>query len=1061
MSESKLKILINVIIFMTLGLFATKGYPVDSKKYSEENISRINSAKSLLPLEDNLFGDATNGSTGVTAFSVTDIDLPGNNGLEVKVGRVYKPQDDWSKPWRYRPDGLFSEWDLDIPHLHGVFAKSTGWQAGPNSGVRCNQTNLSLTAPPAYGVIPSEEYWSGNHLYLPGKGDTEILHASNNPNKPANGYTHLWATKEQWYFSCLPVTANGVAGDAFLAHSPDGKKYWFNQVVKRNFVYYSNGSNQLVPRDEVWILPTRVEDRFGNYVVYTYHSTNPWKILSISSSDGRNIYFSYFDFYAAGNPHVSSISDGTRTWTYKYLADSGKGKLTDVLLPDGSKWNYQFNMPPEDIAIEAGIGCGTDVNAGFLYAGDFKAIIKHPSGAVGNFTWRYRRSARSYAPQKCRIGTYSSHDLIPRLFTVMSLTSKEITGPGTTLKKWEWTYPKVTYGYDSQCLAQSMPCPESQVITRKNPDGSFTYDSYGVHYGVNEGLLLKSSSTDLTLTQLSQTTDTDYQTDPQGQPYPIRVANPIQINSGPDVGVLKPLKRRTINQDGVSFVFNVDLFDEFARAEKVTTSSSLGYSKSDVSIYHDDFNKWVLGQVETVTNVNTGDPVSQTIFDANTASPIREYSFGQLIQTYTYNADGTIATVKDANNAITTLSNYKRGIPQTITFPDTTAISGIVNDSGWLTSITDQLGNTSNYEYDAMGRISKVIYPTGDTNAWLPTNFMFHENLASEAQTLPAGVSVGQWRQSIWNDRLAKVTYFDVLLRPILDQEWDWADGLNTVRYVYYQYDASGRKVFQSYPFGQGVANPGAQPGTKFEYDSLGRVIKTKQDSELGVLNTTVEYLTGFQARVTNPRGFASTTSFQVFDSPDTSRPEIIVSPEGVTTSILRNIYGQTLAVTRGGSYNGNPISSTRQFVYDSQQRLCKRIEPETGAMLLDYDVVGNVAWSTTGSALTSNTCDRASVAAVDKTIRTYNSMNRVTVVDVPGTTDDLSYTYFADGVLQTLTNGSNNWAYTYNKLRLPVTETLTIDGRVKTLTHAYNTMAQESSLTYPSGLVVATAPNA
>ncbi len=52
-------------------------------------------------------------------------------------------------------------------------------------------------------------------------------------------------------------------------------------------------------------------------------------------------------------------------------------------------------------------------------------------------------------------------------------------------------------------------------------------------------------------------------------------------------------------------------------------------------------------------------------------------------------------------------------------------------------------------------------------------------------------------------------------------------------------------------------------------------------------------------------------------------------------------------------------------------------------------------------------------------------------------------------------------WAYTYNKRRLPVTEKLTLPGRSKTITHGYNPLGQESSLQYPSGLIVATNPNA
>ncbi|MGH8050513.1 MAG: RHS repeat-associated core domain-containing protein, partial [Arenimonas sp.] len=372
---------------------------------------------------------------------------------------------------------------------------------------------------------------------------------------------------------------------------------------------------------------------------------------------------------------------------------------------------------------------------------------------------------------------------------------------------------------------------------------------------------------------------------------------------------------------------------------------------------------------------------------------------------------------------------------------------------GSIASTTDQLGSTTTYEYDVMGRLSKKNLPTGDTNPWVSMNYWFRKK------------SDGKWAHSTWNDRYAKEVIVDDFWRPSLQTEWDLASPTATVRQTVWRYDAEGRVVFQSYPF-KGVTDFSTLLGIHTEYDALGRVTKTKQDAEsgpgLGLLTTTTEYLSGFKTKVTNPRGFATTTSYQVFDTPDTSRPEIIVAPEGQTTTILRNVFGSPLSVTRSGIWNGSPLSSTRSYVYDAQQRLCKRIEPETGATIMDYDVVGNLLWSAQGSALTSNNCDRTSVATIDKTVRSYDTLSgRLLAVDVPGTTNDLGYSYFNDGALKSLISGTSRWDYTYNKLRLPVTETLTIDSLVKTLTHAYNNMAQESSLTYPSGLVVATTPNA
>ena len=87
--------------------------------------------------------------------------------------------------------------------------------------------------------------------------------------------------------------------------------------------------------------------------------------------------------------------------------------------------------------------------------------------------------------------------------------------------------------------------------------------------------------------------------------------------------------------------------------------------------------------------------------------------------------------------------------------------------------------------------------------------------------------------------------------------------------------------------------------GTWTDYDALGRVTSIAQDSELGVLTTTTSYNSGFTTTVTNPRSKATTTSYQTFDQPSTDAPVLIVAPEGVTTTIVRDPFGKPLSTTR------------------------------------------------------------------------------------------------------------------------------------------------------------------
>ncbi|MBS0211588.1 MAG: RHS repeat-associated core domain-containing protein, partial [Proteobacteria bacterium] len=152
-------------------------------------------------------------------------------------------------------------------------------------------------------------------------------------------------------------------------------------------------------------------------------------------------------------------------------------------------------------------------------------------------------------------------------------------------------------------------------------------------------------------------------------------------------------------------------------------------------------------------------------------------------------------------------------------------------------------------------------------------------------------------------------------------------------------------------------------------------------------------------------------------------------------------------------------------FVYDANQRLCKRIEPETGASYTAYDAASNPIWTATGIADASLSCNRSVVPAASQTTRTFDARNRVLTVNVPNSTDDLAYSYYNDGALHTLSTGTGAaaiaWSYAYDLRRLPTIETLSLDGRSRSIGHAYDAYGHEQTLTYPDGLALNTAPNA
>lgn len=478
------------------------------------------------------------------------------------------------------------------------------------------------------------------------------------------------------------------------------------------------------------------------------------------------------------------------------------------------------------------------------------------------------------------------------------------------------------------------------------------------------------------------------------------------------------------------------------------------YSRTEAITYHDNTAKWVVGQTATVTCVASvpasvgcdgNDVMQQTTYDANTALPIAQYAFGKLQQSYSYNADGTLSKVMDGRGQATTLSSWKLGVPQLITHPDGKTQKATVIAPGLIASLTDENGHVTSYRYDAMGRLSGITYPGGDSAAWQDTNRSFVSVNAVEY-----GIAAGHWRLTETTGNAAKVTYYDGMWRPLLVREYDSSNVAATERFVRYAYDAEGRVSFQSYP--STSSNP--TTGVWTSYDTLGRVTSVAQDSELGLLVTTTDYLPNFQVRVTNPRGNAVVTSYLAYDQPATDWPVLVNDSAGQSTSITRDPYGKPLSISRG--------SVTRSYTYDMSQMLCRSVEPETGATLYGYDAAGNLAWSAAGLPAAQACSSGGGEAAVlaRRVARSYDARNRLMTLTFPDGNGNQSWSYAPDGLPVSVTTSNNgnlvSNAWSYNKRRLLTSETMTPDAlQGWVVTYGYNGLAQRISESGPAGLVL------
>ncbi|PKO86848.1 MAG: hypothetical protein CVU16_16550, partial [Betaproteobacteria bacterium HGW-Betaproteobacteria-10] len=735
---------------------------------------RIQAASSVSDLSPGLFGDAVNQYNGTLSFSVTDISVSGNSGLPVALTRTFEVTDNNGNPI---DDKFLGDWDLDVPRISGIYAPD--WPTD-----RCTNTARAPTAFAGATAYSGFEYWQGNTATMPGGG--ELLRADQGAAQPSSG----------------AITADGTV---FTFD-------WLVQYAEQplNNPTTATASPQPLNRVRNVLYATKVQDRFGNWVQYTFDAAKPAQLTTISANDGRQITLAY-----NVRGFVSRATVGTRQWTYGYANDSDATQpptLTRVTLPDSSQWTIDFKaLSDTTIDYASGdppIACGfpqpiLSDQGGLIGTGT--GIATHPSGATGTFVIAPQRSGRSNVPKFCANWTFPDEQndpaddvaVYPRASAVLALRTKRIAGPGLPTQEWDYQHMSGSSWaagtgpvcdtpdcLEPVCVDDS--CAGTNETTVTAPDGSWERYVFGNSYRYNEGKLIRIERGSGATIVRSDTTR--YELAQTGQPFRTPVGtSPRDRGEGFTSEYLRPQRSTVIAQDGATFTSQVDpcgttkCFDEFARPTRASQFSSLGFSKGQSTTYYDDRALWVLGQVASVTDVATGKKIREVSYDAR-AQPIVIQAFGMLRRTLSYYGDGTVNEDGDGNGHKVTLSGWMRGIPQSIRFADASTRSAVVDGLGQITSTTDELGATTSYSYDIMGRLVSLSIP-----GWTPTSFSFVPVASTEF-----GLPAGHWRLTEATGTYKKSTYFDGRFRPLLTLEEDTANAASK-RYSTRAFDHENR----------------------------------------------------------------------------------------------------------------------------------------------------------------------------------------------------------------------------------------------------------------------------
>jgi YD repeat-containing protein len=307
----------------------------------DEYKKKIKVSQDIQPLGEKPFGENISLYNGALSFEQTDVDAEGN-GPPIRIVRdftipslsaTHAPPQFYGKDHLY--DGM-SDWTLQIPHIETISAQQVDtdnkWYFLEQND-RCSNLHAApdiTTVPKNGGPIDYQpsQWWHGIQLIIPGKGSQGILKRDASNTITPSPMTVDGAavsfpntTKRHWAIGCLASTSNGQPGEAFLVVSPNGTKYWMDRMI------YQDADTMTFPsfggalfRRTVKMLVTKVEDRFGNTVTYSYDANN--NLTSIVGSDGRKVVLSYetWDSGAAYRVHTVTLQPddaNPRTWVYE------------------------------------------------------------------------------------------------------------------------------------------------------------------------------------------------------------------------------------------------------------------------------------------------------------------------------------------------------------------------------------------------------------------------------------------------------------------------------------------------------------------------------------------------------------------------------------------------------------------------------------------------------------------------------------------------------------------------------------------------------------------------
>lgn len=940
--------------------------------------------------------EAVDPRSGSLTIRHVDIHIPGPNGLDMEISRTYNTSTlsaglEQTYRQSYNWVALGPGWSLRAaPRIvHGNLFKNytqrppfkQSYDKSPVGGGLCAGVPVSTLSP------------AGIFLQLPDGSQEQVFSSGGNKG----------ITKNNWRVSCI----EGLLS----ANSPEGIVYDFGSwevnrqggLESTSDVYVDDGYD--VPVEEpvklsvTYIDAKRATDPYGNWIAYEYLSilgnVAPLNIPGVmygpkfyraadtqferanvlskmTSSDGRILTLSY----TADTSRLQEITDGAgRTWRYSYLIPDSENSrvLSRVTLPTGDSWQYKYQPG----AFLYGYDANTPIDPLTPQNVASRKIIEiiYPTGGSVSYTY-----GATVITNNLLAGPTGNRTGYPMRIWREHIATRSLSTGGT----WSYSYSRGETG-------------AFDVSTVSGPEGVTTYKFMGSGYAIKNDI--DGSLPPLPYENNAWKVGLLLELTRPGGRHESFVWKPREIDSGwfvlIDGGLVTDekvwaadLQQRTVLQDAATYITRYDDHDAYGNPGTKTETGPNGGSRVTSLTYFNDPTKWIIGRLQN--EVFPDHSVTRT-FDSN--GKVLSLNQNGVTTQYAYDGQGNLISETRPGDRIYTYSNYKLGVSQAEVRPEAVTITRSVDNAGNVTSETDGEGQTTQYTFDGLNRVTNMLPASGNTHTIAYTS-------TSKTKTRGALVEVTQYDPF---GRVSSVT----------------TGGITTS----YIYDAHGRVTFTS--------NPGEATGTHYLYDPLGRLIRiTHTDSSFQTTN----YGAGSRS-VTGETGKVTTFTYRSYGEPDVGYLMTVIAPDSaVNITLERNARDQITSVMQGGLTSVN--------AYNAHGYLVSFTRPETGLTTYGRDVAGNMTSRQVGASAITHL--------------TYDGLNRLTSVTYPGNTPSVSHTYNKINKLLSSHSEGGNRNFVYDAVGNRVEDSLSVDGKVFSVKYNYNANDQLASIIYPqSGRLV------